>query len=64
MDHFEPKKRGGGDDPSNLVTSCDICNFMKGPWKEWPTLEEARNEIKNWHRELEAFWEKNVRHLL
>ena len=49
VDHFKPTKRGGKEELENLVTSCDQCNFMKGPWKQWPTLEAAKQEIAKWH---------------
>lgn len=64
VDHFKPKKRGGSNDLENLVTACDVCNMMKGPWKEWPTLDEARTDMLKWHGQMRQYWEKNVRPLL
>jgi hypothetical protein len=29
VDHVHPESQGGSDDPSNLVTSCSICNIGK-----------------------------------
>lgn len=29
VDHVEPQAKGGGDDPSNLVTACQACNGGK-----------------------------------
>lgn len=29
IDHFHPRKRGGSDDPSNLVPACAPCNLRK-----------------------------------
>jgi HNH endonuclease len=37
-DHVFPITRGGSNDPSNLVTACSICNYMKGNY----LLEEIR----------------------
>jgi hypothetical protein len=31
VDHVKPVAEGGGDDPTNLVTSCFDCNAGKGP---------------------------------
>jgi hypothetical protein len=33
VDHIEPVSKGGGDDESNLVTSCACCNGGKGARK-------------------------------
>jgi 5-methylcytosine-specific restriction endonuclease McrA len=30
VDHIWPRKHGGTDDPSNLVTACEACNQEKG----------------------------------
>jgi 5-methylcytosine-specific restriction endonuclease McrA len=30
VDHILPKSLGGGDEEENLVTSCTLCNSMKG----------------------------------
>ena len=30
VDHFKPRCLGGSDEPENLVTSCIVCNHMKG----------------------------------
>lgn len=30
LDHIQPSSKGGKDDVSNLVTSCQICNSSKG----------------------------------
>src|SRR2546425_8437248 len=30
VDHILPKSLGGGDEEENLVTSCSLCNSMKG----------------------------------
>ena len=33
-DHLVPKSRGGDpDDPDNIVTSCAVCNRLKGAYK-------------------------------
>jgi|SRR5580704_6389200 hypothetical protein len=42
IDHVVPLYFGGSDDPSNLVTACDLCNWMKGiyPLDLWVQLAE------------------------
>lgn len=37
LDHLTPWVRGGGDHPTNLVTSCFRCNLGRGSddWVEW-----------------------------
>ena len=30
VDHILPRSLGGGDEEENLVTSCSLCNSMKG----------------------------------
>lgn len=32
IDHIIPKKRGGTDNPFNLVTSCNVCNKSKSSY--------------------------------
>lgn len=33
LDHLKPRSRGGpDDDPLNRVTSCGVCNNLKGSW--------------------------------
>jgi 5-methylcytosine-specific restriction endonuclease McrA len=29
IDHFQPKSRGGSDDPDNLIYCCNRCNQYK-----------------------------------
>lgn len=42
IDHVVPVHFGGGDDAANLVTACDLCNWMKGiyPLDLWAQLAE------------------------
>lgn len=42
VDHIIPKKRGGGDELSNLITSCEDCNLSK-----MTSLVIAQNENKD-----------------
>ena len=32
LDHLRPAAGSGTNDPENLVTSCNICNRLKGHW--------------------------------
>jgi 5-methylcytosine-specific restriction endonuclease McrA len=63
IDHFKPRSLGGTDHIDNLVTSCIVCNFMKGA-KVWPTLEEARREIATWRSQMRQYWQQNVEPLI
>jgi 5-methylcytosine-specific restriction endonuclease McrA len=42
IDHVVPLYFGGEDSPLNLVTACDLCNWMKGiyPLDLWVQLAE------------------------
>lgn len=42
IDHVIPAHFGGSDEASNLVTACDLCNWMKGiyPLDLWAQLAE------------------------
>jgi 5-methylcytosine-specific restriction endonuclease McrA len=63
VDHFKPKSAGGSlDEPSNRVTSCIICNNMKGA-AVYSSLEEAREKIQGYWSAMQAYWEKNVKPL-
>lgn len=35
VDHVKPRSKGGANDPSNLVTSCEPCNAGKSDRTEW-----------------------------
>lgn len=38
LDHLKPKSHGGpDDDPWNRVTSCGVCNNLKGPFDPSPS---------------------------
>ena len=63
VDHFKPRTKGGGKDLSNLNTACLICNLMKGA-QEWPSLDEAKEDIEEWHSKMRIYWEKVVKPLL
>jgi hypothetical protein len=62
MDHFIPKSKGGRDDPENLVTSCFVCNFMKGG-RRFKDIEEARQQIKIWWDQMRFYYENKVKTL-
>ena len=59
IDHFKPKSKGGSDDPDNLVTSCSLCNFMKGD-RRFSDMDEARKEIKEWWNRMRSYYESKV----
>jgi hypothetical protein len=65
VDHFKPKACGGTDDPNYLVTSCIICNSMKGA-TEFVTLEEAKIKLRSyWDGEgMRQHWERDIRPLV
>lgn len=59
VDHIVPLKLGGGDDDSNLITSCSKCNQSKKnkDWNSWLSFMSERSE--NF-----AFWFAKTPHLL
>lgn len=44
IDHLVPRDAGGGDEPTNLLTSCWRCNRRKGP--TIPTADRIHLEHK------------------
>jgi 5-methylcytosine-specific restriction endonuclease McrA len=63
VDHFKPRSLGGGEEASNLVTSCVVCNHMKGA-KTWASIDEGKKEIALWWDQMRLYWEKNVKPLV
>jgi 5-methylcytosine-specific restriction endonuclease McrA len=63
VDHFKPRSLGGKDELENLVTSCVICNVMKGA-QTWPTIADASSELRQYWNQMRKYWEENVRHLV
>ena len=47
FDHVIPKRRGGTDDPSNLVPACRSCNASKGSrtLSEWIAWQHQRFDL-------------------
>ena len=44
LDHLVPHKRGGSNEPENLVTACGPCQFGRGVWLlEEVQIEDPRN---------------------
>lgn len=43
IDHYQPRTRGGGDDPGNLVYTCPACNRFKGAY--WPA-DDAPDDVR------------------
>lgn len=39
IDHFQPRSKGGSDEPSNLIYACPSCNQFKQDY--WPKTETA-----------------------
>lgn len=60
VDHFKPASRSGSDELINLVTSCMLCNHMKGA-ADFPSIEEARAEMSRWWNQMHEYWTKNVK---
>jgi 5-methylcytosine-specific restriction endonuclease McrA len=61
VDHFIPKSYDGKEDITNLVTSCIICNQMKGA-QRFKTVEEGKLEIGTYWDRMRSYWEENVKH--
>ena len=39
LDHLKPRSKGGGNESSNLVCVCSLCNSKRGntPWRQYAT---------------------------
>jgi 5-methylcytosine-specific restriction endonuclease McrA len=61
VDHLNPY---GGDDPTNLVTSCSYCNLLKGDKICWEGLAEAKEEVRKLLSAKREYWESNIRPLV
>lgn len=62
VDHFKPKRLDNCGDThhlSNLVTSCCICNRMKGG-AEFKDIPEAREKLQEMWAQMHVYWKKNV----
>lgn len=61
LDHIVPHKRGGSNEPDNLVTACGPCQFGRGHW----LLEEVQLEDPRTHPPKLDSWDgltKLLRH--
>ena len=66
VDHFRPKrfdKDGDTHDDANRVTSCCICNRMKGG-SDWKDVPEAKKHLDVMWKEMRGFWDKKVEPLV
>jgi len=59
IDHLIPKKHGGTDGESNLVTCCSLCNGIKGA-SLFDGIEEARDYILKRRGELQETFQRVV----
>jgi 5-methylcytosine-specific restriction endonuclease McrA len=50
-DHLVPRDKGGSPDADNVVTSCHICNNMKGQ-QVFRSIEEANSEIERYYENV------------
>jgi len=61
VDHILPVSKGGSDDLSNRVTSCNVCNSLKHSYlpenHESLTHEELIDNIRNYIRTKQDKWE-------
>ncbi|SRR6266478_9309302 len=63
VDHFKPKRLDQSGDThefSNLVTSCCLCNRMKGG-TEFKDVADASEKLRIMWDQMETYWEKNVK---
>ena len=60
VDHFKPRKHGGGDDDDNLVTACSDCNAYKAQ-RVFASIPEAARWLRLYRHEIAKPWyEKHV----
>ena len=58
-DHFVPTDEGGSPDADNVVTSCHICNSMKGK-HVFRTIEEAKRELARYYENVKRDWHQRI----
>jgi 5-methylcytosine-specific restriction endonuclease McrA len=62
VDHLVPIARGGSDSLDNRVTSCNVCNRLKGSYvpegHEAMTREEALSVVRSRVMELRRTWQE------
>lgn len=47
VDHFQPRSRGGTDDPENLVYCCHACNSHKGDYWQSATTQRLLHPLRD-----------------
>jgi hypothetical protein len=57
IDHVVPFRRGGSNDPDNLVTACGTCQFGRGHW----LLEECDLDDPRQYSPLKDSWDGIIR---
>lgn len=58
LDHINPRKNGGGNDESNLLTSCDACNLGKGAKllsDAPPSLKSKAKDVREFEEQLRGY---------
>jgi 5-methylcytosine-specific restriction endonuclease McrA len=63
VDHFIPRRKGGTDELSNLVTACVTCNAEKRA-QVFSSLAEARANLQAERASWREHWEKNIKPLV
>ena len=61
-DHFVPKDKGGSIEADNVVTSCHICNTMKGP-QVFRSTEDAKKELEKEYQAVNRDWHQRMNSL-
>jgi hypothetical protein len=62
-DHFIPLEKGGSPDADNVVTSCHLCNNMKGR-QIFKSIEDAKREIEKYYENVKRDWHQKMSSLL
>ena len=58
-DHVVPKDKEGGPDADNVVTSCHICNNMKGK-QVFQSIGDARKALQKYYADVGQDWHQRM----
>lgn len=58
-DHFVPLDKDGSPDADNVVTSCHLCNNMKGR-QVFKSIEDTKKELEKYYEDVKRDWHQKM----